>query len=319
MPQLTQKTEDLKSLAEFQQSSGIPQDDQIVLLGKPDLFGGYQTCFYPWQSKFSARQYLTESWNRKLFYDLRSRVMAKGIKSGNLFAGYFDRSFDHLDRLKPVFNFIRKQPAIKFSVVIGKGDYVIGEKLIENMPENLISLTGNNVSVADSRVHFLPMGRDFRSRDLFQQMRPNSKKTILCYCNFSTNTHPIRKHLLETIKDKPFLKLEHMGEFLNYSLSREEFFSRLGDSKFCICPRGNAFDTFRMWDSMYLGTIPIVVREAEFHRELEDLPILFLDSYDAFSELTVDFLEQTYAEFLTRKFNYAKLKWRHWIDRPTGS
>ena len=48
-----------------------------------------------------------------------------------------------------------------------------------------------------------------------------------------------------------------------------------------------------MWDSMYLGTIPIVVREAEFHRELEDLPILFLDSYDAFSELTVDFLEQT--------------------------
>lgn len=244
--------------------------------------------------------------------------MAKGIRSHNLFAGYFDRSFDDLQRLNPVFNFIKRRPDTEFSVVIGKGDYVIDEKLVQSLPGNLISLTGNNVTLSDSRVHFLPMGRDFRSRHLFEKMRPNHAKSILCYCNFSTNTHPVREHLLEALKNKPFLKLEHMGKFLNYSLSREQFFSHLGNSKFCICPRGNAYDTFRMWDSMYLGTIPIVVREAEFHNSLEDLPILFLDSYDDFNELNADFLEQKYGEFLTRKFNYAKLTLRHWTGRSLG-
>ena len=105
-----------------------------------------------------------------------------------------------------------------------------------------------------------------------------------------------------------------MGEFLNYPIGHDEFYRRLRQAKFCIAPRGNAIETFRMWDCLYLGTIPIVVREAAFHDALEDLPILFIDSYQAYAELTEKKLNQIYNEMCLRELNYNKLKNRFWLD-----
>lgn len=105
----------------------------------------------------------------------------------------------------------------------------------------------------------------------------------------------------------------HRTLVLEYSILRREFFQKLASSKFCICPRGNAYDTFRMWDAMYVGTIPIVVREAHFHQHLLDLPILFLDSYHEYGQLTKRFIEREYQRMLPERFNYAKLCYQHWI------
>ena len=104
-----------------------------------------------------------------------------------------------------------------------------------------------------------------------------------------------------------------MGRFLDYELSREEFFDDLESAKFCICPRGKAFDTFRMWDALYCGTIPIVVKEAVFHELLNDLPILFLQSYEEFESLTAEQLEATYQEMLKTKYNFEKLRASYWL------
>jgi len=131
------------------------------------------------------------------------------------------------------------------------------------------------------------------------------------------NTHPARQQVLEIVKDKPFIVKQHLGNFLNYSISREEFFDALEGSKFCICPRGNAYDTFRMWDALYSGTVPIVVREAAYHELLEDLPIMFLDSYDDFKNLDAEMLESSYGKMLGTKFDFSKLTASYWLSRKT--
>ena len=105
-----------------------------------------------------------------------------------------------------------------------------------------------------------------------------------------------------------------MGNFLAYSIPRQEFLTKLATAKFCICPRGNAIDTFRLWDCLYVGTIPIVVREAVFHEQLSDLPILFLDHYSEYRQLSAEFLERTYETYLRTAFNYSKLDVRYWLD-----
>lgn len=299
-------------LAQFQQSKGISFEDQIVLVNNRQMFHGFKPCFYPW-SRVRPFQYLVECWRQKTVYGPKRLSLGKGLRTNKLFAGFFDRSFDHLDWLNPLFDFIRARSE-QYKLVIGKGDYTITKEFKANVPENVSNVWANNVCIGDPQFSYLPMGRDFRSKHLFPDMMPTTTKTLLCYCNFSTSTHLIRQQLYDQIKKMDFIEFDHMGGFMNYTLSREQFFEKLAASKFSICPRGNAYDTFRMWDSLYVGTIPIVVREAHFHEGLLDLPILFLDSYQDFSNLSKDYLNDTYESMSKKHFNYEKLTSQYWLQ-----
>jgi len=203
----------------------------------------------------------------------------------------------------------------RYAMILGKGDYLLDETIEALLPPNLHRLWGNNLSAPGEKLRYFPMGRDFRSLAEIRATAPTPHKTMLCYVNYSLNTHPVRPMIFEAIKDKDFMLFEHMGNFLQYSKTRVDFMTRLAASKFAVCPRGNAIETFRMWDSLSLGAIPIVVKEAAFHDQLSDLPILFLDDAKDFGALTAAFLEETYQTFLDRPFNMEKLKLSYWLDR----
>ena len=225
---------------------------------------------------------------------------------------------DNLSKALPgIFKLIRRYPQRSFSLVIGKGDYRIDEALVGQIPENVSVVIANNIDVRNPKLRLLPMGRDFRNIDLLGRYAPQQEKASLCYCNFSLDTHPVRQTIYDMVKDRDFLTIEHMGKFLSYPIPRSRFLENLRSARFCLCPRGNAIDTFRMWDCLYLGTIPIVVREAVFHEDLSDLPILFLDSHTQYAELTAEFLESEYRRFSRCRFDYAKLTRQHWLPHTS--
>jgi hypothetical protein len=197
--------------------------------------------------------------------------------------------------------------------MVGKGDYEVDASVVAGFPSNLRRLTANNVNVDDSRIGYLPVGRDFRNRDLLSDRRPGGNKSIVCYSNFSLDTHPIRRDAYRALQDKGFVKFQHMGRFLDYPIPRREFLEQLESSMFCVCPRGNGIDTFRLWDCLYSGTVPILIREATFHEQLQDLPILFLEEYGQLSQLTEQFLRQSYSKFLNTTYNFHKLTREYWI------
>jgi hypothetical protein len=160
------------------------------------------------------------------------------------------------------------------------------------------------------------MGSDFRSISSFGKADfNNNKRDILCYCNFSLNTHIDRKTIYNMVKCLPFVTIENMGVFLKYTISRDNFFGQLGRSKFTICPRGAALDTFRFYDSLYSGSIPIVIRQ-NFHQAdfFNDLPILFLDKIEDFGLLTKEWLEKQYLELVEKKPNIYKLDFSRFIN-----
>jgi hypothetical protein len=216
--------------------------------------------------------------------------------------------------LHTLFRNIEKRPRERFRVLMGKGDYELTPDIADQLPSNLDRLIGNNLNVHHPRMAYLPMGRDFRNKDeLPDFLQPRSRKTRLCYCNFSLGMHPDRETVYRHIKEKSFVDFDHMGRFLEYPISRHEFLSKLAASKFAICPRGNALDTFRLWDCLYLGSIPVVVKEAVFHEQLTDLPILFLEHVDDYATLDEAQLENIYESFLRREFDFSKLKLNYWI------
>ena len=308
----------MTTLAEFQAGPGIPFKDQIILLNNPRFFDGFTPCFYPWRRiRNRARKFPRECLIRRLIYRPYGFSVPKGLGSDHIFAGFFDRSFDLLDNLCWLYDFMNREPHREFTLIIGKGDYSFSADRLAQLPSNVVGVYANNVCVTDPRIRYLPIGRDFRSMHLFDSMKPSAIKTTTCYCNFSTSTHPVRSAVHQMVRDKPFVEVDHMGVFLQYSLSREVFFKNLSASKFSICPRGNGLDTFRIWDSLYVGTIPIVVREAPFHDQWADLPILFLDRYEDFRDLNREQLEDVYAAMQGTLFDYSKLTAAHWL--PSSS
>jgi len=45
-----------------------------------------------------------------------------------------------------------------------------------------------------------------------------------------------------------------------------------------VCPRGNGIDCHRVWETLYLGRVPIIKKERAM-RYFEELPIVFLDDW----------------------------------------
>ena len=80
---------------------------------------------------------------------------------------------------------------------------------------------------------------------------------------------------------------------------------------FCLCPRGNGIDTHRIWESLYMGCIPIVKRHIT-HVFNQDLPILFIDDW---REITSDFLNQTDKNVDTSLFGSELLTMSYWKDK----
>jgi hypothetical protein len=295
----------------------IPVEEQIWLINNPKFYSHYFACL--------------ESRGVNLANGLLTRIIKRGMRifkldpdspkfrlpkqSCVLWLGLPDKSFDGVSCLKVLYDEIRQNPEYSYTLLIGKGDYSLREKQLLNIPDNLRHIFANNVNIEHPKVSYFPMGRDFRSAYLFSTLSPTADKSYLCYCNFSVSTHPVREAIYESIKSREFMEFDHMGKFLSYSLTREEFYRKLGASKFALCPRGNGIDTFRMWDCLYCGTIPIVVREAVFHQELEDLPILFLDGPEDYAKLSEPYLEQKYLELTKKVYNYEKLLLSYWLKR----
>ena len=80
-----------------------------------------------------------------------------------------------------------------------------------------------------------------------------------------------------------------------------------------ICPRGCGIDTYRLWDCIYMGCIPIV-EKYEGYKQFEDLPILFIDHWRDINNLTESYLEHTWLDMLEREYNYEKLKLSYWKE-----
>ncbi|MBV6633836.1 MAG: hypothetical protein KI792_12495 [Alphaproteobacteria bacterium] len=261
----------------------------------------------------------------KYFY-LRAGIdlaQHKQVPTGQqmLFVGSADVSLDALVQnnvrgLAPAFQAVGQAQGI-YSIIMGKSDFEIDDAFMAMLPPNVVLIAGCSVNTTDPRALYLPMGCDFRSRTEAQSIKPRTpeERDILCYANFSVNTHPSRPPLAERLVEAPDILCEHMGAFMKYSLSRADFFDRLSRSKFAISPRGNGIESFRMWDCLYLGVIPVVKREAVFMGELEDLPVLLIDDWDEFLGQSPDDWHALYDQFLDRQFNWEKLKLSFWMKR----
>ncbi len=173
----------------------------------------------------------------------------------------------------------------------------------ETPAANIISLPlGRTNDCDDSHVH-----RIIGNTDIMFRIAQEPKKDInLVYMNFSRNTFPQERGPVYTMfAGKSWVtiaeaSLTHHGS--------ERFLRSLRNHTFTLCPRGNGVDTHRLWEALYMGSIPIVKRNIAVN-EFADLPICWIDTWD---QVTPEFLAQEYQRISSAEWNLEKLKIGYW-------
>jgi hypothetical protein len=125
-------------------------------------------------------------------------------------------------------------------------------------------------------------------------------KESLCYSNFDLSTNHIRRpKIFEIIQTKKFIDIDTNKH------QYKDYLAKLKSYRYVISPPGNSIDCHRIWESIYLGVIPIV----EKHIAMEyfyDLPILFVDN---FNDVTEDLLEKQYESILKKEIYKSRLSY----------
>ena len=129
-----------------------------------------------------------------------------------------------------------------------------------NLDEKIIHCFAQNLNIDSSKqISPLPIGfenRRYRSNgkvsNLQNALQLNYKKKDKIFCSFNKNTnYQKRNEILNQIKSKENFVFKTFDN--NF-----EYLKELSKYKFSLCPPGNGLDTHRVWESLLVGTIPIV-------------------------------------------------------------
>jgi hypothetical protein len=135
---------------------------------------------------------------------------------------------------------------------------------------------GQNITFQHDKIYMVPIGiansqwehgiHNFNNNI-------NIEKNNDVYFNFNINTN----------YDKRYGCYQVLRTRLNWleNVTPRENIERLAQYKFCICPQGNGFDTHRLWEALYVKTVPIVLN-SEYSQILAkyNVPMVVLESWN---------------------------------------
>ena len=138
-------------------------------------------------------------------------------------------------------------------------------------------------------------------------MKKQFRKQHLAFMNFNvyTNTRE-RFPVVERFLRESWVYYEPFG------LQFRECMEITSQSKFVFCPPGNGWDTHRVYESLYLGAIPIVLNCYMYREFSKSVPMVLVNSWN---DVTPGFLESEYERLGNTVFSYDILKMSYWKKR----
>ena len=185
----------------------------------------------------------------------------------------------------------------------------------ERVPGALTHWFAQNVDVHDGRLTPIPIGLErkrwypglHKNETILSLPRVPGESKQLLYLNLNTETNPNRGALYHRFGDCPWCTTEHGRNGIDFP----HYAQQLSIHKFILCPDGNGTDTHRVWETLYSNSFPIVERHCHTMSFAKQLPLLITDDW---SELTQDYLNHKYTEFMAQEWNWDALSIHYWHD-----
>jgi len=180
---------------------------------------------------------------------------------------------------------------------------------------NIRQLWCTHASIDLLFIHGIPAGLMFSDNsnidllELAEEIDIERNKLLLV--KYNSFTHHLRPRLSQYYTQFDWATVENHDN--NFDIG---YFTKMKEHKFVLCPRGNGPDSYRVWEALHMGSIPIVQsKNSHGCHHYFDLPILQLDSL---FDLTEDFLEQKYQE-MQKKYNWDQLIEEYWLEQINKS
>ena len=216
--------------------------------------------------------------------------------------------FCKIDYISRLFDFIRFSNN-KYILITHNSDYPVDSFRFNSKPPCIKKWFGQNVTLDHPDLINIPIGLENEIRRngtpivdypwFYENMNRLQEKPKIdkVYCNWAA-TNESRNHIVKLLEQNniPFdLEPER--------LSHKEYCEKLSNYKYVLCPPGNGVSTHRFWETLYLGSIPIVLS----HRIYRDytLPIIKLDRWE---QLTLEMLKK----FNENEYSREMLDFEYW-------
>jgi hypothetical protein len=202
------------------------------------------------------------------------------------------------------------------------------DKLLEST--YLLRWFTKNPAIVHPKIAPLPLGPkwQYHSTEFFGEDKGPVLDSLYCHCltpyeNFSKEkTDLLYFNFTQSATDDPFFN-EHKnmrsiaanfyaGIFPNSKGGNfETYLTELKKYKFCLSPPGRGIDTHRTWESLMVGTIPIIL-STPMDSLFDNLPVLIVDDL---LKITPDFLNKEYDILRKKTYDFSKLYSKYWKEQ----
>jgi hypothetical protein len=240
------------------------------------------------------------------------RLSSEPFVSGDTFRKFSDHIFDETKKIDPKkvskndFVFLKTDlieiffeeyhPHIenKYNLISHNSDRNLTQELYNYSDEKIITWFAQNLCIKKTNTLLpLPIGLEnlrYLNNGIlkdFKTVFPSKNKFILSSFNQGTNPSE-RINLL-----KLSTEIDNI-DVINY-LNHKDYIEGLSAYMYNLCPVGNGSDTHRLWESLMVGTIPIMIKSDFSLNFLEiGIPILLVNEWNDLQNLGSDYLNENY-------------------------
>jgi hypothetical protein len=117
-----------------------------------------------------------------------------------------------------------------------------------------------------------------------------------------------------------YKSLSHLPEIQKYlmiEVPNTQFYRALGSLYFSCCPMGGGLDTYRFWESLLVGAIPIVKQHFFYDclkREYPNIPMIIIDEWEDLPKC-IDSLSRELYDNLMQEVNLEILFPHFWLEK----
>lgn len=270
----------------------IKKFKQIFILVTMERFpNAFRPSSLPYVTGDTLRNYADH------IFDESKTINLKNIKYGDII-------FLSSNLLEIFFRYFDPNITQKYILITHNSDRNISVNEIKFKSNNVIHWFAQNLTVLETdNISMIPIGLEnlrWLKNGRKKWFKPkNYKKSKYILSSFNEKTNFTKRENINTnFKDISFIEIKNFE-------NNKEYFKEFKNFKFCICPEGNGIDTHRIWESILLKIIPIMI-SSDFAKNLEynSIPCLIIKNWEELKNYSREDLDKIYLSQLeSRNFD----------------
>ena len=183
--------------------------------------------------------------------------------------------------------------------------YMYSHSTFDKIPENVKKWYCTNPRIVDNKIVPIPIGildktADELTNRLIIAPEVKQHKTSVCWCNYT----------LERADLKDFFHYSNHNwcPVITELIPVDNYLRLINNSRFTLCPTGNGLDTYRIYEALYLNSIPIVLDNATT-RQYNEVPVVRVPDL---SVVTESVLDQIWEQIRIRTFDMSYITKSYW-------